>query len=71
MGMLAGQDLAKLKPEDRNRLEIAKLELVRQKATMRKELAPVLESAAKQMGISNTDLSPADKAAIEKYTKGK
>jgi hypothetical protein len=71
MGMLAGQDLAKLKPEDRNRLDIAKLELKRQKETMRKELAPVLESAAKQMGISNTDLSAEDRAVIEKYTKGK
>jgi hypothetical protein len=71
MGLLLQQDPAKLKPEDRNRLDIAKLELERQKKTMRKELAPVLESAAKQMGISNTDLSPADKAAIEKYTKGK
>jgi hypothetical protein len=71
MGMLLMQDPAKLKPEDRNRLEIAKLELVRQKAAIRKELAPVLESAAKQMGISNTDLSAEDRAAIEKYTKGK
>jgi hypothetical protein len=71
LGTLLMQDPAKLKPEDRNRLEIAKLELDRQKKAMRKELAPVLESAAKQMGISNTDLSPADKAAIEKYTKGK
>jgi len=71
LGTLLMQDPAKLKPEDRNRLDIAKLELDRQKKAMRKELAPVLESAAKQMGISNTDLSPADKAVIEKYTKGK
>jgi hypothetical protein len=71
LGTLLMQDPAKLKPEDRNRLDIAKLELERQKKAMSKELAPVLESAAKQMGISDTNLSPEDKAAIEKYTKGK
>ena len=71
MGLLAGQDPAKLKPEDRNRLEIAKLELERQKKAMRKELAPVLDSAAKQMGLSGTTLSPEDKAIVDKYAKGK
>jgi hypothetical protein len=71
MGMLLMQDPAKLKPEDKNRLDIAALELEKQKAKIRKEMEPVLADARRKLGVADVNLSPADKAAIEKYTKGK
>lgn len=71
MGMLLMQDPAKLKPEDKNRLDIAALELEKQKAKIRKEMEPILADARRRLGVADVNLSPADKAAIEKYTKGK
>jgi hypothetical protein len=71
MGMLLMQDPAKLKPEDKNRLDIASLELEKQKAKIRKEMEPVLADARRKLGVADVNLSPEDKAAIEKYTKGK
>jgi hypothetical protein len=71
MGMLLMQDPAKLKPEDKNRLDIAALELEKQKAKIRREMEPVLADARRKLGVADVNLSPADKAAIEKYTKGK
>jgi hypothetical protein len=55
LGMLLMQDPSKLKPEDKNRLEIAKLELEKQKAKIRKEMEPVLESARSKLGVSSSD----------------
>ena len=69
LGMLMMQDPAKLKPEDKNRLDIAKLELEQKKAKIRKELEPVLESARQKLGA--TGLSASDKALVDKYAKGK
>jgi hypothetical protein len=71
LGMLMMQDPAKLKPEDRNRLEIAKLELEQKKAKIRKELEPVLESARQKLGVTGSNLSASDKALVDKYAKGK
>ena len=72
-GMLLMQEQAgKLDPAQKNQLETAKLLLQQQKAKLRKELEPVLASARKQLGVTDMDnLSAADKATIEKYTKGK
>ena len=72
-GMLLMQEQAgKLDPAQKNQLETAKLMLQQQKAKLRKELEPVLASARKQLGVTDMDnLSAADKATIEKYTKGK
>lgn len=71
LGMLMMQDPAKLKPEDKNRLEIAKLELEQKKAKIRKELEPVLESARQKLGVTGSNLSASDKALVDKYAKGK
>ena len=71
LGMLLMQDPAKLKPEDKNRLEIAKLELEKQKAKIRKEMEPVLESARQKLGVTGSNLSAEDKALVDKYSKGK
>jgi hypothetical protein len=57
LGMLMMQDPAKLKPEDKNRLEIAKLELEQKKAKIRKELEPVLESARRKLGVTGSGSS--------------
>jgi len=71
LGMLMMQDPAKLKPEDKNRLDIAKLELEQKKAKIRKELEPVLESARQKLGVTGSNLSASDKALVDKYAKGK
>ena len=57
LGMLLMQDPSKLKPEDKNRLEIAKLELEKQKAKIRKEMEPVLESARQKLGVTGSGSS--------------
>jgi len=71
MGLLLQQDPAKLKPEDKNRLDIANLELEKQKTRLRREMEPVLADARRKLGVADVNLSSEDKAAIEKYTKGK
>ena len=71
IGMLLMQDPTKLKPEDKNRLDIAKLELEQKKAKIRKEMEPVLESARQKLGVTDSSLSPSDRALIEQYKKGK
>jgi hypothetical protein len=71
LGMLLMQDPTKLKPEDKNRLDIAKLELEQKKAKIRKEMEPVLESARQKLGVTDSSLSPSDRALIEQYKKGK
>jgi hypothetical protein len=71
MGLLLQQDPSKLKPEDKNRLDIANLELERQKTRLRKEMEPVLADARRKLGVTDTNLSPEDKAVVDKYAKGK
>jgi len=71
LGMLLMQDPTKLKPEDKNRLDIGKLELEQKKAKIRKEMEPVLESARQKLGVTNSSLSSSDRALVEQYTKGK
>ena len=72
-GMLLMQEqTGKLDPAQKNQLETAKVQLQQQKAKLRKELEPVLQSARQKLGVSGMDdLSAEDKAAIAKYTKGK
>jgi hypothetical protein len=71
LGMLMMQDPEKLKPEDKNRLNIARLELEQKKAKIRKEMEPILADARRKLGVTDSNLSAEDRAAIEKYTKGK
>ena len=71
LGMLMMQDPAKLKPEDKNRLDIAKLEHERRKAKIRTDMEPILETARRKLGITDNNLSAEDRATVEKYTKGK
>jgi hypothetical protein len=71
MGLLLQQDPTKLKPEDKNRLDIANLELERQKTRLRREMEPVLADARRKLGVADIKLSPEDQAAIDKYAKGK
>ena len=72
-GMLLMQEqTGKLDPAQKNQLETAKLLLGQQKARMRKELEPVLESARQKLGVSGmSGASAEDKALVEKYAKGK
>jgi hypothetical protein len=71
VGLLLQQDPAKLKPEDKNRLDIANLELERQKTKLRKEMEPVLADARRKLGVADIKVSPEDQAVIDKYAKGK
>jgi hypothetical protein len=55
-GMLIMQEQSgKLDPAQKNQLETAKLLLQQQKAKLRKELEPVLESARQKLGVSSSD----------------
>jgi hypothetical protein len=45
----------KLDPAQKNILETAKIQLQQQKAKIRKELEPVLESARQKLGVTSTD----------------
>ena len=69
--LLMQEQTGKLDPAQKNQLEIAKTQLQQQKARLRKELEPVLADARRKLGVTDSNLSPEDKAAIEKYTKGK
>jgi len=71
VGMLLMQDPSKLKPEDKNRLDIARLELEQKKAKIRRDMEPVLADVRRTLGITDSKLSPEDQAAIAKYAKGK
>ena len=71
-GMLLMQEQSgKMEPAAKNQLDIARTQLQIKKAAMRKELEPVLESARQKLGSGGADLSPADKALISQYVKGK
>ena len=71
-GMLLMADPAKLKPEDKNRLDIARAEHERNVTRIRTEMKPVIDSAYAKLGIAaGSDLSAADKALVDKYAKGK
>jgi len=63
------QDPAKLKPEDKNRLDIALAEHEKNKARIRTEMKPVLDSAMQKLGLAtgNDTASPAQEAALAKY----
>jgi hypothetical protein len=52
LGMLLMQDPTKLSPEDKNRLEIGKLELATKQSKIRKDMEPVLESARQKLGMT-------------------
>ena len=71
IGMLLMQDPTKLKPEDKNRLDIAKLELEQKKAKIRKDMEPVLADVRRTLGITDSKMSPEDRAVVDKYAKGK
>ena len=63
---------SKLKPEDKNRLDIATAEHAKNVKEYKGKLQPVIDAAYKQLGVTTgNDLSPADKALIAQYTKGK
>jgi len=67
--LLMAEQSGKIDAAQKNQLDIAKTQLQIQKAKIRKEMEPVLQSARQKLGVS--DLTAEDKAAIEKYTKGK
>jgi hypothetical protein len=55
-GMLLMQEQSgKLDPAQKNQLETAKIQLQQQKAKIRKEMEPVLESARSKLGVSSSD----------------
>jgi hypothetical protein len=55
-GMLLMQEqTGKLDPAQKNQLETAKIQLQQQKAKIRRELEPVLESARSKLGVSSSD----------------
>ena len=66
LGMLLMQDPAKLKPEDKNRLEIAKLELEQKKAKIRRDMEPVLADVRRTLGISDAKMSKEEEAALQR-----
>jgi len=71
-GMLLMQEQnGKMDPAQKNQLDTAKLQLQQQKAKIRSELEPVLESARQKLGITDGKLSAEDKALVNKYSEGK
>jgi hypothetical protein len=66
MGLLLQQDPAKLKPEDRTRLEIAKLELEQKKAKIRKDMEPVLADVRRTLGITDAKMSKEEEDALQR-----
>jgi hypothetical protein len=54
LGMLLMQDPAKLSPQDKNRLEIGRLELEQKKAKLRKEMQPIIDDAVQKLGGTST-----------------
>ena len=55
--LLMQEQTGKLDPAQKNQLETAKIQLQQQKAKLRKELEPVLESARAKLGITNSGSS--------------
>jgi hypothetical protein len=71
-GMLLMQEQnGRMDPAQKNQLQTARLELQQQKAKIRSELEPVLESARQKLGITDGKLSAEDKALVNKYSEGK
>lgn len=71
IGMLMMKPADKLTPVEKNELETAQIAVKQAQKALEKKMEPVLAAARSKLGISATTLSPEDKAAIEKYTKGK
>jgi hypothetical protein len=53
--LLMQEQTGKLDPAQKNQLETAKIQLQQQKAKIRRELEPVLESARSKLGVSSSD----------------
>ena len=53
--LLMAEQSGKMDAAQKNQLETAKLQLQQQKAKIRKELEPVLESARQKLGVTSTD----------------
>lgn len=53
--LLMAEQSGKMDASQKNQLETAKLQLQQQKAKIRRELEPVLESARQKLGVTSTD----------------
>jgi len=53
--LLMAEQSGKMDAAQKNQLETAKLQLQQQKAKIRRELEPVLESARQKLGVTSTD----------------
>jgi len=71
IGMLMMKPADKLTPVEKNELETAQIRMKQAQNAIEKRMEPVLAAARAKLGISATTLSAEDRAAIEKYTKGK
>jgi len=71
ISMLMMKPADKLTPVEKNELETAQIAVKQAQKALEKKMEPVLAAARSKLGLSATTLSPEDKAAIEKYTKGK
>jgi hypothetical protein len=71
IGMLMMKPADKLTPVEKNELETAQIRMKQAQNAIEKRMEPVLAAARSKLGISGTTLSAEDRAAIEKYTKGK
>jgi hypothetical protein len=68
-GMLQLGDPSKLKPEEKNRLDIATAEHEKNVKEFKAKLQPVIDAAYKQLGVTTggSAASPAQEAALNKY----
>jgi hypothetical protein len=71
--LIMAEQSGKIDPAQKKQLDIARLELQRQKAQIRKEMEPVLAPIRKQLGASSSaGMSTQDQALVDKYlNKGK
>lgn len=71
--LLMAEQSGKMEPSQKQQLDVARLELQRQKAEMRKEMEPVLAPIRRQLGqTASANLSASDRALVDKYlNKGK
>lgn len=68
--LLMAQQSGKMDPAQKQQLEIAQLELQRQKAALRKEMEPVLAPIRQKLGAtSGAGLSKADQSLVDQYLK--
>jgi NADPH-dependent glutamate synthase beta subunit-like oxidoreductase len=68
--LLMAQQSGKMDSAQKQQLEIAQLELQRQKAALRKEMEPVLAPIRQKLGAtSGAGLSKADQSLVDQYLK--